>query len=54
MDADGGTATDEDSMQKAMRRKAAQNLDSVGMICYHKSKSFLSFSSPVMSSKLNS
>jgi hypothetical protein len=54
MDADGGTVTDEDSMQKVMRRKAAQNLDYAGMMSSHKSKFFLSFSSPAISSKLNS
>jgi hypothetical protein len=54
MDADGGTMTDEDSMQKAMRRKVAQNLDFVGMNSYHKLISFLSVSSPVISAKLNS
>jgi hypothetical protein len=42
VDADGGMVTDEDSMQKAMRCKAAQNLNSVGMMSSHKSKSFLS------------
>jgi hypothetical protein len=39
-------------LKKAMRRKAAHNLDSPGMPS--SSKSFLSFSSPVISSKLNS
>jgi hypothetical protein len=53
VDADGGTVTDEDTMQKAMRRKAAKNLDFDGMSSTHKSKSFLSFSSPVISSRLN-
>jgi hypothetical protein len=53
MDADGGTMTDEDTMQKAMRRKATKNLDFDGMISSPRSKSFLSFSSPVISSKLN-
>jgi hypothetical protein len=52
VDADGGTVTDEDTMQKAMHRKAAKNLDFDGMISSHKSKSFLSFSSSVISSKL--
>jgi hypothetical protein len=54
VDTDGGTVTDEDSMQKAMRRKAAQNLDYAGMMSSHKSKFFLLFSSPDISSKLNS
>jgi hypothetical protein len=35
VDADGGTITDEHSMQKVMRRKAAQNLDAVGLIPVH-------------------
>jgi hypothetical protein len=50
--ADGGSITDEDTMKKAMRRKAMHNLDSSGM--HSSSKSFLSFSSSVISSKLNS
>jgi hypothetical protein len=48
---DGSVATDEDTMQKAMRHKAAMNLDFSGMtLC---SSSFLSLSTPVLSSKLN-
>jgi hypothetical protein len=54
VDADGGAVTDEDTVQKVMRRKAAQNFDYDGMMSSHKSKSFLSFSSPAISSKLNS
>jgi hypothetical protein len=49
---DGASATDEDSLKKAMRRKAALNLDSHSML--KSSKSFLSFSSPSINSKLNS
>jgi hypothetical protein len=52
MGADGSAATDEDSMTKAMRRKAAVNLDDPGTSgC---SKSFLAFSTPTISAKLNS
>jgi hypothetical protein len=50
VDASGASATDEDSMIKAMRRKAERNLDSPGILS--SSKSFLSFSTPVISSKL--
>jgi hypothetical protein len=48
---DGSSTTDEDSLQKAMRRKAAMNLDFAGMSS--KSSSFISLSTPVISSKLN-
>jgi hypothetical protein len=48
---DGSSATDEDTMQKAMRRKAAVNLDFNGMSS--KSSSFISLSTHVISSKLN-
>jgi hypothetical protein len=50
--ADGASVTDEDSMQRAMRRKAEINLDYSGIISPSKSKSFLSFSTPMISSKL--
>jgi hypothetical protein len=48
---DGSVATDEDTMQKAMRRKAAMNLDYSGMTL--QPSSFISLSTPVLSSKLN-
>ena len=48
---DGSSATDEDSMAKAMRRKAEYNLDSAGMKL--SPKSFLSFPTPLMSSRLS-
>jgi hypothetical protein len=48
---DGSSATDEDTMKKAMQRKAALNLDFTGM--NSKSSSFISLSTPVISSKLN-
>jgi hypothetical protein len=48
---DGSVATDEDTMTKAMRRKAAMNLDCSGMTS--KPSSFISLSTPVLSSKLN-
>jgi hypothetical protein len=51
---DGASVTDEDSMHKAMRRKAERNLDYSGVISPSKSKSFLSFSTPMISSKLAS
>ena len=51
MSVDGAATTDEDSMKKAMRRKAAHNLEMSGNNL--SSKSFLSFSSPSISSKLN-
>jgi hypothetical protein len=43
--------TDEDTMQKAMRHKAAMNLDFSGM--RSKSYSFVSLSTPIISSNLN-
>jgi hypothetical protein len=46
---DGSSATDEDTMKKAMRRKAALNLDGMNS----KSSSFIPLSTPVISSKLN-
>jgi hypothetical protein len=49
---DGSMATDEDTLTKAMRRKAASNLDTPGTI--KSSKSFLPFSSHQIASKLNS
>jgi hypothetical protein len=49
---DGSMAMDEDTMQKAMRRKAAKNLDFSGM--NPSSSSFVSLSTNVISSKLNS
>jgi hypothetical protein len=48
---DGSSVTDEDTMQKAMRCKAALNLDFNGM--NSQSSSFVSLSTPVISSKLN-
>jgi hypothetical protein len=48
---DGSVATDEDTMTKAMRRKAAMNLGCIGMTS--KPSSFISLSTPVLSSKLN-
>jgi hypothetical protein len=50
--ADGSTTTDEDSVKKSMRRKASMNLDTVGTSPL--SKSYLSFSTPVIPNKLNS
>jgi hypothetical protein len=50
--ADGSTMTDEDSLKKAMCRKASMNLDNVGTSPL--SKSYLSFSTPVISDKVNS
>jgi hypothetical protein len=49
---DGSVATDEDTMQKAMCRKAAKNLDFSGMD--HAPSSFIAFPTQVLSSKLNS
>ena len=43
--------TDEDSLAKAMRRKAAHNLDNRGIMS--SSKSFLAFSNTTIISKLN-
>ena len=48
---DGASATDEDSMMRAMRRKAVLNLDSYDSVTF--SKSFLSFSPSSISSNLN-
>jgi hypothetical protein len=39
---DGSSATDEDTMQKAMRRKAAMNLDFGGMCSKSSTSQFLS------------
>jgi hypothetical protein len=50
--ADGSSVTDEDSMHRAMRRKAQINLDYSGTISPSKAKSYLSFSTPVIESKL--
>jgi hypothetical protein len=44
---DGASVTDEDSMLRAMRRKAELNLDYSGIVSPSKAKSFLSFSTPV-------
>jgi hypothetical protein len=49
--ADGSVATDEDTLKKAMRRKSEKNLDYGGM--KSQSSSFISLSTPVISSKLN-
>ena len=51
MAADGVVSTDEDSLVKAMRRKAEYNIEPYGMDCA--SKSFLSFSQSDISSKLS-
>jgi hypothetical protein len=51
---DGASAADKDSMLCAMRRKAELNLDYSGIRSPSKSKSFLSFSTPMNSSKLAS
>jgi hypothetical protein len=48
---DGSVATDEDTMTKAMWRKAAMNLDYSGMTS--KPSSFISLSTPILFSKLN-
>jgi hypothetical protein len=48
---DGSADTDEDMMQKAMRRKAEKNLDVAGN---KKSASFIKFSDSYISSNLNS
>jgi hypothetical protein len=47
---DGSGATDEDMLQKAMRRKAAKNLDTAGM--KKLSSSFIAFSDSRISSNL--
>ena len=52
METDGASVTDEDSMTKAMRRKATRNLDYSGTEL--NSKSFLSFSPQSIHSKLSS
>jgi hypothetical protein len=49
---DGSMATDEDTMQKAMRRKATKNLNFSGMD--PSSSSFVALPTQVLSSKLNS
>jgi hypothetical protein len=48
---DGSVATDEDTMQKAMRHKATINLDYSGIAS--KTSFFEPLSTPVLSSKLN-
>jgi hypothetical protein len=48
---DGAAATDEDSMAKAMRRKAETNIDFSGTV--KSSKSFLTFPTPLMAYKLH-
>jgi hypothetical protein len=50
--ADGASVTDEDSMHRAMRRKAELNLDYSGIVIPSKVKSFISFSTPDITSKL--
>jgi hypothetical protein len=49
---DGSTTTDEDTLKKAMRRKAAKNLDFAGM--EPSSSCFISLPTSILSSKLNS
>ena len=49
---DGASSTDEDSLAKAMRRKATRNLDPIGTDL--NLKSFLSFSNKSIQSKLHS
>jgi hypothetical protein len=49
---DGSTATDEDTLLRAMRRKAVKNLDFYGTNA--SSSSFISLSTPILSSKLSS
>jgi hypothetical protein len=46
--------TDENSMRRVMHRKAELNLDYSGIVTPSKAKSFLSFSTPDISYKLNS
>jgi hypothetical protein len=48
---DGSVTTDEDTMPKSMRHKAILSLDYTGMT--PKPSSFISLSTPVLSSKLN-
>jgi hypothetical protein len=50
--ADGSSATDEDTLKKAMRRKAIQNLDGAGTSPL--ARSYLNFSTPDVYSKLSS
>ena len=50
--ADGSSATDEDALQKAMRRKSSLNLEDKGN--FMSSKSFLSFSPHAINSNLSS
>jgi hypothetical protein len=52
--ADGSSLTDEDTLSKAMRRKAAQNLDPAGITPSSKDVSFLAFSQHRIKSQLNS
>jgi hypothetical protein len=52
LDGNGASATDEDVTTKAMRLKAAKNLDSVGTSS--RAKSFTSFSSSRIASNLSS
>jgi hypothetical protein len=49
---EGASVTDEDSMIRAMRRKAELNIDYSGMVTPSKAKSFLSFSTLNINSKL--
>jgi hypothetical protein len=49
---EGASVTDVDSMIRAMRRKAELNLDYSGMVTPSKAKSFLSFSTLDINSKL--
>jgi hypothetical protein len=49
---DGSVATDEETLKKVMRRKAAKNLDFAGM--EPSSSSFISLPTSALSSKLNS
>jgi hypothetical protein len=51
---DGSAATDKDTLKKAMRRKAAKNLDFAGMDPPPSSSSFISLPTTAISSKLNS
>jgi hypothetical protein len=48
---DGASVTDEDSMHRAMCRKAELNLDYSGIVTPSKVKSFISFSTPDITSK---
>jgi hypothetical protein len=51
---DGASVTDDDFMLQAMRRKTELNLDYSGIVSPSKAKSFLSFSTPDINSKLGS